>query len=95
MHNTRIAANNIHLFTILDYKNVIPIMVSADFLQMKILFQDCIQYCKTNLNEIIKTSSNLVCLGDNILKKYDFIQRLVLLTLELVVHIMSRRMVHK
>ncbi|XP_069683733.1 SANT and BTB domain regulator of class switch recombination [Periplaneta americana] len=53
----------------LDAGNVVPILVSAAFLQMDPLLQDCLEFCRRNMNEIAKTSTNLACLNDSILTR--------------------------
>lgn len=49
--------------------NVIPILVSASFLQMEPLLLDCLSYCHAHLSEIVKVSPNLGCLNDNIISR--------------------------
>lgn len=53
----------------LDPTNVVPILVSASFLQMEPLLVDCLAYCHSNLNEIVKHSTNLSCLNDSIITR--------------------------
>ncbi|XP_033610331.1 uncharacterized protein LOC111871884 isoform X3 [Cryptotermes secundus] len=53
----------------LDAGNVVPILVSAAFLQMDPLLQDCLVFCHQHMNEIAKTSTNLACLNDSILTR--------------------------
>lgn len=53
----------------LDSQCVIPILVSAAFLQMEPLLQDCLLYCHEHMNEILRTSTNLSCLNDSVLSK--------------------------
>ncbi|CAO1322519.1 unnamed protein product [Diamesa hyperborea] len=53
----------------LDPSNVIPILVSASFLQMEPLLVDCLSFCHSRLSEIVKASSNLACLNDNIITR--------------------------
>lgn len=57
------------LFYFSDASNVVPILVSAAFLQMEPLMQDCLRYCHKNMNNILRTSTNLACLNDSILTK--------------------------
>ncbi|XP_068623398.1 SANT and BTB domain regulator of class switch recombination [Battus philenor] len=54
---------------ILDPHNVVPILVSASFLQMEPLLHDCLIYCHAHMNEIVKTSTNLACLSDALLTR--------------------------
>ncbi|XP_049879408.1 SANT and BTB domain regulator of class switch recombination [Pectinophora gossypiella] len=54
---------------LLDPHNVVPILVSASFLQMEPLLHDCFIYCHAHLNEIVKTSTNLACLSDALLNR--------------------------
>lgn len=49
--------------------NVIPILVSASFLQMEPLLCDCLSFCHAHLSEIVKVSPNLGCLNDNIISR--------------------------
>lgn len=55
---------------ILEINNVIPIMVSASFLQMEPLLESCLQYCHDNMSDILKTSTVLTGLDDNLLIRY-------------------------
>ncbi|XP_037934776.1 uncharacterized protein KIAA1841 homolog [Teleopsis dalmanni] len=48
----------------LDASNVIQILVSASFLQMEPLIQDCLSYCHSHLSEVVRTANNLACLND-------------------------------
>lgn len=57
------------MWPLLDSTNVIPILVSAGFLQMEPLLIDCLAYCHANLNEIVKASANLSCLNDSIISR--------------------------
>ncbi|CAH0595293.1 unnamed protein product [Chrysodeixis includens] len=54
---------------LLDPHNVVPILVSASFLQMEPLLHDCLIYCHAHINEIVKTSTNLACLSDALLTR--------------------------
>lgn len=38
---------------------VIPILVSAAFLQMEPLLQDCLLFCHEHMNDILRTSTSL------------------------------------
>lgn len=60
---------------ILEAGNVIPIMVSASFLQMEPLLENCLQYCRDNMSDILKTSTILTCLDDNLLIRYFYVYR--------------------
>uniref|UniRef100_A0AAR5Q9I9 SANT and BTB domain-containing protein n=2 Tax=Dendroctonus ponderosae TaxID=77166 RepID=A0AAR5Q9I9_DENPD len=53
----------------LDSQCVIPILVSAAFLQMEPLLQDCLLFCHQHMNEILRTASNLSCLNDSVLTR--------------------------
>ncbi|CAL7945159.1 unnamed protein product [Xylocopa violacea] len=54
---------------VLEINNVIPIMVSASFLQMEPLLESCLQYCHDNIFDILKTSTVLSSLDDNLLTR--------------------------
>ena len=53
----------------LDSANVVPILVSASFLQMEPLLNDCLSFCHSRLSEVVRTSPNLACLNDNIIAR--------------------------
>lgn len=53
----------------LDPSNVIPILISASFLQMEPLLLDCLSFCHARLTDIVKISSNLSCLNDGIISR--------------------------
>nr|CAH7742784.1 unnamed protein product [Callosobruchus chinensis] len=53
----------------LDPQCVIPILVSAAFLQMEPLLNDCLLFCHEHMNEILRTSTNLSCLNDSVLTR--------------------------
>lgn len=53
----------------LDPSNVVPILVSASFLQMEPLLLDCLSFCHARLNEVVKASANLACLNDSIITR--------------------------
>ncbi|XP_034657471.1 uncharacterized protein KIAA1841 homolog isoform X1 [Drosophila subobscura] len=48
----------------LDGNNVVPILVSASFLQMEPLLLECLAFCHAHLSEVVRTSTNLSCLND-------------------------------
>ncbi|KAJ8933777.1 hypothetical protein NQ314_013813 [Rhamnusium bicolor] len=53
----------------LDPQCVIPILVSAAFLQMEPLLNDCLFFCHEHMNEILRTNTNLSCLNDSVLTR--------------------------
>ncbi|XP_063927415.1 SANT and BTB domain regulator of class switch recombination [Zophobas morio] len=53
----------------LDAQCVVPILVSAAFLQMEPLQHDCLLFCHQHMNEILRTATNLSCLNDSILTR--------------------------
>ncbi|XP_054281403.1 SANT and BTB domain regulator of class switch recombination-like [Macrosteles quadrilineatus] len=53
----------------LDAANVIPVLVSAAFLQMDPLLNDCLQFCQEHMNEILRQATNLSCLNDSIITR--------------------------
>lgn len=53
----------------LDFECVIPVLVSAAFLQMEPLLQDCLFYCHEHMNDILQNNANLNCLNDSILTR--------------------------
>ncbi|XP_075217771.1 uncharacterized protein LOC142322580 [Lycorma delicatula] len=61
--------NAVNITPTLDSMNVVPILVSASFLQMDPLLDTCLQYCKNNMNDILKSPANLSCVNDSILTR--------------------------
>jgi hypothetical protein len=53
----------------LNASNVIPILVSASFLQMEPLLLECLSYCHAHLTDVVKVSPNLGCLNDTIISR--------------------------
>lgn len=53
----------------LDPINVVPILVSASFLQMEPLLLDCLSFCHSRLTDVVRFSSNLSCLNDVIISR--------------------------
>ncbi|XP_066589997.1 SANT and BTB domain regulator of class switch recombination [Prorops nasuta] len=54
---------------ILEVTNVVPIMVSASFLQMEPLLDACLEFCYKNMSDILRTSTVLTCLSDNLITR--------------------------
>ncbi|XP_011202479.2 SANT and BTB domain regulator of class switch recombination [Bactrocera dorsalis] len=53
----------------LDANNVIPILVSAGFLQMEPLMVECLSFCHARLCDVVRCSLNLSCLNDSIITR--------------------------
>ncbi|XP_034483574.1 uncharacterized protein KIAA1841 homolog [Drosophila innubila] len=53
----------------LDGNNVVPILVSASFLQMEPLLLECLSFCHAHLSEVVRTSTNLSCLNDALVSR--------------------------
>ncbi|XP_056633880.1 SANT and BTB domain regulator of class switch recombination [Diorhabda sublineata] len=53
----------------LESNYVVPILVSAAFLEMDTLLEDCLLFCHEHMNEILKTNTNLSCLNDTVLTR--------------------------
>ena len=47
----------------LDIKNVISILISSDFLQMRVLVQECIDFVIENLSDVVRLPIDLSCLN--------------------------------
>lgn len=54
---------------VLDVSNTVSILVSASFLQMEPLVNECLHFCHKHMNDIIKTASSLSSLNDTILSR--------------------------
>jgi hypothetical protein len=53
----------------LEYKNVIPILISADFLVMKRLIDDCTSFIVQNISDVVKIPIDMSCLSQLIVKQ--------------------------
>jgi hypothetical protein len=53
----------------LDIKNVISILISSDFLQMKVLVQECIDFVIDNLHDVVRLPIDMNCLNQNLIKR--------------------------
>lgn len=53
----------------LDPQCVVPILVSAAFLQMEPLLENCLLFCHEHMNDILRTSTNLSCLNDAVITR--------------------------
>ena len=47
----------------LDIKNVISILISSDFLQMKILVEECINFVIENVHDVVRLPIDMNCLN--------------------------------
>jgi len=54
---------------VLDLKNVISILISSDFLQMKDLVQECISYVVSNLHDVVRLPIDMNCLNSDLIKQ--------------------------
>lgn len=53
----------------LDIKNVISILISSDFLQMKVLVQECIDFVIENIHDVVRLPIDMNCLNQNLIKR--------------------------
>jgi hypothetical protein len=53
----------------LDIKNVISILISSDFLQMKVLVQECIDFVIENLHDVVRLPIDMNCLNQTLIKR--------------------------
>ncbi|KAM7358569.1 uncharacterized protein ACRADG_003498 isoform 1-T3 [Cochliomyia hominivorax] len=67
-NNTNVDSNNDGAPN-LNVNNVVPILVSASFLQMEPLLLDCLSFCHSRLGEVVRVSNNLSCLNDTIITR--------------------------
>jgi hypothetical protein len=56
-------------FRTLDTSNAVSILISADYLQMEKLVDECVVYIRDHIHEIIKLPIDTSCIPSNILKK--------------------------
>jgi Domain of unknown function (DUF3342) len=53
----------------LDIKNVISILISSDFLQMKVLVSECIDFVIENIHDVVRLPIDMNCLNQNLIKR--------------------------
>lgn len=53
----------------LDLKNVISILISSDFLGMASLVDECVQFIKVKLNDVVRLPIDMNCLNATLVKK--------------------------
>jgi len=53
----------------LDIKNVISILISSDFLQMKILVSECVIFIAKNLKDVVRLPIDMSCLNNTLISK--------------------------
>lgn len=53
----------------LDIKNVISILISSDFLQMRVLVEECVDFVIRNLHDVVRLPIDMNCLNQNLIKK--------------------------
>ena len=66
---TPIEANTSGPGPTLDIKNVISILISSDFLQMRVLVEECIDFVIRNLHDVVRLPIDMNCLNQNLIKK--------------------------
>lgn len=49
---------------VLDLKNVVSILISADFLSIFDLVKECIAYIISNLHDVVRLPIDMTCLND-------------------------------
>lgn len=55
--------------TALTVKTVVSILVSSEFLKMDSLVEECLVFCRGNINAIVKTPSNIACVTKKLLSR--------------------------
>lgn len=54
---------------IMDLKNVISVLISSDFLQMKELVEECISYVVANLHDVVRLPIDMCCLNTDLIRR--------------------------
>ena len=49
--------------------NVVSILISSNFLQMRDLVNDCLQYFKSHISDVVRSPINLSCVSDDLVEK--------------------------
>ena len=53
----------------LDVSNVVSILISSDFLQMRRLVDECITFIRSNINQVVRLPIDLNCLNPSLIRK--------------------------
>lgn len=53
----------------LEVTKVVPILLSAAFLEMDVLVEDCLDYCHASINQILDSKQSLSCLNDSLMER--------------------------
>lgn len=53
----------------LEIKNVISILISADYLKMPRLVNHCLKFMSKNLKDVVKLSIDMSCISSHLAKK--------------------------
>ena len=53
----------------MDLKNVISVLISSDFLQMKELVEECISYVVANLHDVVRLPIDMCCLNVDLIRR--------------------------
>ena len=50
--------------------NVVPILLSAVFLESDMLVEECLDFCHSHMNHILDSKQSFSCLTDQLIQKY-------------------------
>jgi hypothetical protein len=70
----------------LDLKTVISIIISSDFLGMSKLVEQCIDFIKLNISDVVRLPIDMNCLNANLIKKIASV-----VSIEELVYLKDRR----
>lgn len=50
--------------------NVVPVLLSAAFLETETLVEECLNFCHNQTNQILDAKQSFSCLSDQLIEKY-------------------------
>jgi hypothetical protein len=55
--------------------NVVPVLLSAAFLETETLVEECLNFCHNQTNQILDAKQSFSCLNDQLIEKYKTISQ--------------------
>lgn len=66
--------NFLNLHILIDFylepSNVVPVLLSATFLETETLVEECLNFCHNHTTQILDAKQSFSCLSDQLIEKY-------------------------
>lgn len=66
----RLYSNFILAYDKTEPSNVVPVLLSAAFLETQTLVEECLNFCHNQTNQILDAKQSFSCLNDQLIEKY-------------------------